>query len=78
MSDANELDRKDLDIIRDFNDAAEGLENRYDTTNFITAGDRLARKYGYLMASARTGTGTRRADGKHGGRARPFPPSQAF
>jgi len=55
MSDTDELDRKDLDIIRDFNDAAEGLEDRYDADSFSFAGDRLSRKYGNLMASARTG-----------------------
>lgn len=54
MSD-DQLDRNDLDIIRDFNDAAEGLEDRYETSAFITAGDRLARKLGILMERAGTG-----------------------
>ncbi len=55
MADEDELDRKDLDIIRDFNDAADGIEDRYDSRSFINAGERLSRKFGYLMDSARTG-----------------------
>lgn len=47
--------RNELDIIRDFNDAAEGIEDRYSSLTFTAAGDRLARRYGILMNAAQNG-----------------------
>lgn len=48
-------DRNTLDIIRDFNDAASGLEDRSQFSRFIAAGEKLAREFGYMMRSvART------------------------
>lgn len=55
MADSNELDRKNLEIIRDFNDAADGLEERTDSSEFLTAAYRLERKFPILMDRARNG-----------------------
>ncbi len=41
--------RNELDIIRDFNDAASGLEDRSKFAHFIAAGEKLAREFGYMM-----------------------------
>ena len=44
--------RNQPDIIRDFNDAASGIEDRSTFSRFLAAGEKLAREFGYMMRFA--------------------------
>lgn len=45
-------DRNHLNVIREFNDAASGLDDRSHFSRFIDAAERLAREFSNLMRSA--------------------------
>jgi len=49
------LDRNNLEVVYEFNDAAEGIGDRTRLAAFTTAGDRLSRRYGQLIEGAATG-----------------------